>query len=42
MIPLDIDRLCHAFPAGAIDYYPVVDSTMSARAMDIGFRLGLQ
>ena len=32
MIPLDIDRLCRAFPARTIDYYPVLDSTMSAAA----------
>jgi BirA family transcriptional regulator, biotin operon repressor / biotin---[acetyl-CoA-carboxylase] ligase len=30
MIPLDIDRLRHAFPARTIDYHPTVDSTMHA------------
>jgi BirA family biotin operon repressor/biotin-[acetyl-CoA-carboxylase] ligase len=32
MIALDIDRLRRAFPGRTIDYYPVVDSTMTAAA----------
>jgi len=32
MIPLDIDRLCRAFPARAVHYYPSIDSTMTAAA----------
>jgi len=32
VIALDIDRLRRAFPGRTIDYYPVIDSTMSAAA----------
>ena len=32
MIALDIDRLRRAFPGRTIDYYPVLDSTMTAAA----------